>query len=235
MEPTRSPPRKKMKHVSYKPVLRLDCTVSPGPQPILCLSALRFSIDSSSSSTGSFYYSASSYEHQSYSQESYSQQLHSQQPPGLHPQNYHSPYDHPPYFQSLNYQSLDYQHSTNYKHSSNYQPPNYQTLNYQSTPLWEECVGRYQPASNANFMDMCQTSSIYSSFSNRGGSFKDIPYAASMYAPTPLPEKNRDDCEAIFRTVSKCLTSVKEALATGQRTIDELIQLAPLLRADYSG
>jgi hypothetical protein len=221
MEPTSSPKRKKMKNV---PVLRLNCTLSPGLQPILCSSALHFSIDSSSGS----------YQHQSYSQESYSQQLHSQQPPGLNPQNYRLPY-----YQSPNYQPPHYQPP--YYQSSNYQLPNCQIFNYQSAPPWEECVERYQRASNANFMDMCQTSeaeascSNYSSFSNRGGSFKDTPYAASTYATTPLPEKNGDDCEAIFRIVSECLTRVKKTLEEGQSTIDELIKLAPLLRATYSG
>jgi hypothetical protein len=227
-EPTSPPKRKKMKNVSYKPVLRLDCTVSPGPQPIPYPSASRFSIESSLSSTGSLHYSASSYQHQSYSQKSYSQQPHSQQPPRLHQQNYY-----PPYYQTSNYQSFNYQ-PPDYQYS-NYQPPNCQPFNYQPTPLWGEFVGRYQPASNANFMDMCQTSeagascSIYSSLSNRGRSFKDIPYAASTYAPTPLPEKNGKDCEVFLRVLSECLTKVEETLVTAQSTIKELIQLAPLL------
>jgi hypothetical protein len=242
-EPTSPPKRKKMKNVPYRPILRLDCTVSPGPKPMLCTSAMRFSIDSSSGSTGSLHHSAVSYQHHSYSQNSYSQRPHGQQPPRIHPQNYH-----PPYYKTLNYQPPDHQYSNyqspNHQNSnyqlpdyqySEYQPPNCRLSNYQPTPLWGEFVGRYQPASNANFIDMCQTSeakascSSYSSFSNRGGSFKDIPHAASKYASKPLPEKNGDDCEAFLRILFECLTRVKETLTTAQSTMEELTQLAPLL------
>jgi hypothetical protein len=225
-EPTSSPERKKMKSSSNKPVLRLDCRVSPGPQPMPYPSALPFPSDSNSVSTGSLDCSAGFYEHQSYSQSSYSQQAYSQQPPRLPPRNYQ-----PPYYRTPNYQSSNYQ-------PPNYLPPNYpfpncQHLNYQSTPVWEEFVGKYQPACNANFMDMCQTSeaeascSVYSSFPNRGGLIKDIPYAASTYASTPLPKK--DDCKAFILVLFERLSSIKDTLATGQSTIEELIRLAPLL------
>ena len=188
-----------------KPALRVDCTVPqrPLPQPIQNLSPPSFSVDSSAtftSSVHSVHSAARFYQHQS------SNQMYDCQQP------------------------------------YNYQPKSYQPPLYRSTeaPYWKGFPG-YQPAwttprmphgTGYNFADMCQTSvssSVYSGFSDNSGQVGDFASAIRTSVPMVLPNKSVDARDTFISALVSRIVEMKDTLVAQQRSIEEILQMAPLL------
>lgn len=199
-----SPSRKKARVWPVK-LSKLDCTVAPQrPEPQPIVAQMPFSIDASTtftSSAHSGHTSARFYQHQSSNQV----------------------YDR---HQTYNYQPQSYVRPPSRSPAAPYWPG---FSGYQ--PAWTPT--RHEPYGCYSFADMCQTSvscSIYSGFSDGSEHVSNLPSTTRTSGPVESPNPSRDTRGAFVDALVSCLSRVKETLVAQQSSIDEMLQLAALLR-----
>jgi hypothetical protein len=177
-----SPMRKRRRKSSDRPILRVDCTVSPRlpPKSMTYPSPLQFSLGPSLAANTSIHYSSEYNQHGS----------HVQQP------------------------------TTDHGWGS------YAAENFQ--PAWTSAHHPYN--SSSNFVELCQTSvasaySVYSCASDSQSPRKNLTEVAQ-----PLLTSQANDTRDMFiKAAISRLIEVKETLATEQRAIEELLEVAKLM------